>query len=450
MGEILPLVSWLIPMYNNNDSARRAIDSMLNQTYQNFEIIIVLDPSKEETNRLCEEYETRDNRVRVLKNETRLGIAGSLNKGLEFCKGKYIARMDADDYSYPERLEKQVKYMEQHPEIGLLGGNMQNIVEETKESYYAYSEIPDSEEIKAKLLFGNCIMHPTILFRAEIKEKYQYPEMPAEDYAFYIELLPTIKMAILPDVILDYSVHQDSATYSDLKRAISASIKISREALRRMFEFDTAEYEDSLFGWRIYEDVSDDIKGFLLKHYRLICQIIEKNKQQKKIECKALYKALNQEWRTSLQMAKPCNQLSILNKPVECLIKDEIEKAFLALEDDSRYTYKEKKFKNAEKIIVYGIGGFCKEFFTDEKELLGKVVAFCDTNADKQGGNYLGKEILSPKQLKNVEFDIIGIASPIYEEEIKKILSDSEIPEEKIVSLGLWKAMRYYRKNSDM
>jgi len=62
----------------------------------------------------------------------------------------------------------------------------------------------------------------------------------------------------------------------------------------------------------------------------------------------------------------------------------------------------------------------------------------------------LGKEILSPKQLKNVEFDIIGIASPIYEEEIKKILSDSEIPEEKIVSLGLWKAMRYYRKNSDM
>ena len=167
---------------------------------------------------------------------------------------------------------------------------------------------------------------------------------------------------------------------------------------------------------------------------------------QKKFDCKVLSKVLNQEWKTSLMMAKPCNYLSGLNKSVEQLTREEIENAFLVLEDETRYTYMEQLLKNADKVVIYGIGGFCKEFFATEKWLLDKVVAFCDTNTDKQGSYFLEKEILSPKQLKTMDFDVIGIASPMYEEEIKKILSDIEVPKEKILSLGLWKAMEFYRK----
>lgn len=112
-----PVVSVLMSVYNARpDELRQSIESILNQTFKDFEFIIINDGSTNETKEVILSYE--DERIRYVENETNLKIITSLNKGLKLCRGKYIARLDSDDYSAPTRLEKQVKYMEEHPNVG--------------------------------------------------------------------------------------------------------------------------------------------------------------------------------------------------------------------------------------------------------------------------------------------------------------------------------------------
>jgi glycosyltransferase involved in cell wall biosynthesis len=116
----VPRVSVVMPTYNDALYLRDAIDSILNQTFTDFEFIIVNDGSADDTERIILSYE--DKRIRYLKNEVNAGNTVARNKGMEAARGRYIAIMDSDDVSVPDRLETQYKYMERHPGIGILGG----------------------------------------------------------------------------------------------------------------------------------------------------------------------------------------------------------------------------------------------------------------------------------------------------------------------------------------
>ena len=116
-----PLVSVLMPAYNAGHTIARALDSIINQTYKNLEIVIINDHSNDVTSEILELYMKRDKRIHVYTNQLSSGVAGALNYGLSLCGGKYIARMDADDVSHLNRIEKQVDYMEDNPEVGILG-----------------------------------------------------------------------------------------------------------------------------------------------------------------------------------------------------------------------------------------------------------------------------------------------------------------------------------------
>lgn len=128
-----PKVTVLMPAYNAEKYIETAIESILNQTYKDFEFIIVNDCSTDSTLDIIERYAKQDKRIKIISNKENQKIAQTLNNGLKEAKGKYIARLDADDWSYPERLEKQVNFMEENPDVVLSSGNMEICDGELKE-----------------------------------------------------------------------------------------------------------------------------------------------------------------------------------------------------------------------------------------------------------------------------------------------------------------------------
>ena len=129
-------ISVVMAVYNGEKYLRSAIDSILSQTYIDFEFIIIDDCSTDNTANILESY--TDSRIQIIRNEKNLRLPASLNKGLKIAKGKYIARMDADDIAMPDRFEKQVKYLEAHQEVAVIGGSFQVFNEFGKDIYDEY------------------------------------------------------------------------------------------------------------------------------------------------------------------------------------------------------------------------------------------------------------------------------------------------------------------------
>ena len=164
----MPMISVIMPVYNGEKYLCEAIDSILNQTYTDFEFIILNDGSTDKTEEIILSYD--DPRIVYVKNETNLQIVKTLNKGIALAKGKYIARMDADDISLPERFEKQLKFMEQYPSIDVCGTWMR-IIDKPKQ-VWTYPE--KHEEIKAQLLFNTPLSHPTLIIKKSFFNDFKY------------------------------------------------------------------------------------------------------------------------------------------------------------------------------------------------------------------------------------------------------------------------------------
>ena len=174
MANEFPLVTVLMAVYNGEKYLREAIESMLNQSYTNFEFLIINDGSTDSTEEIILSY--RDERIRHMKNEQNIKLIASLNKGLDLAEGKYIARMDADDVSLPERLAKQVDFMERNLEYGLLGTWVKTLgLNPDKEIHFKSGH----DEIRFELFFHNYLHHPTVMFRKEIIKKNN---LKYEDY----------------------------------------------------------------------------------------------------------------------------------------------------------------------------------------------------------------------------------------------------------------------------
>lgn len=203
-----PLVSVLMAVYNGEKFLREAIDSILNQTYTNFEFLIVNDGSADLTEEIILSYS--DSRIRYIKNETNLKLIESLNKGLELANGKYIARMDADDISLPNRIEKQVAFLEDNLEIGVLGTWVRTIgLENNYEVHFKQGH----DQIRFELFFHNYLHHPTVMLRNDLikKNKIYYENyLHAEDYALWVKLTEFTKIDILPEILVNYRIHESN------------------------------------------------------------------------------------------------------------------------------------------------------------------------------------------------------------------------------------------------
>lgn len=194
-----------------------AADSILAQSFKDFEFVIVLDdPGNAELRALIEGYAEKDARVRPLFNEKNLGLAGSLNAAIATCAARYICRMDADDIARFDRLEKQLSYMEENG-LDLVGGNME-VVDDSGSHLYAADKLPQRPESVAKALrWNNSVPHPTWFGERDLFVK-GYRAMPlCEDYDFLLRsALAGARLGNYPGTVLSYRMSAGSLSRSDL------------------------------------------------------------------------------------------------------------------------------------------------------------------------------------------------------------------------------------------
>jgi glycosyltransferase involved in cell wall biosynthesis len=225
-----PKVSVVMSVYNEPEQwLKQAIDSILSQTFGDFEFIIINDNPQRVINReLLQNYCNLDSRIIILENSTNIGLTKSLNIGLLKAKGSYIARMDADDVSLPTRFAKQVDFMDANPNCIACGSWM---------TYFNDSGLMDlvkepteSEEIKTTLLLRNCIAHPTVFLRRKVLEFHSifYNEQVryCQDYDLFSRLANHGELANLPEPLLNYrrSDQQISTSKSHEQRALGYNI----------------------------------------------------------------------------------------------------------------------------------------------------------------------------------------------------------------------------------
>jgi glycosyltransferase involved in cell wall biosynthesis len=201
----LPLVSIVMPVYNAASTIEAAIYSIINQTYQNWELLILDDGSTDGTPGNVSQF--GDKRINYYKSEKRIGVAKRLNEGVLLAGGKYIARMDADDLSFPERIEKQVAFMEAHPETDLLGTS---IIAINRSGTFLHEHICPSthRELTGKLNNGISLYHPTWLGKREWFLKWPYRKClfkyGGEDFGVLLRSMKSSQFACLEEPLLAY------------------------------------------------------------------------------------------------------------------------------------------------------------------------------------------------------------------------------------------------------
>lgn len=214
------MISVIMSTYKENESQlRQSIESILNQTYQDFEFIIILDNSENNMHRgVIHEYAAKDPRIRFLVNEGNHGRTLALNRGLALAKGEYIAIMDADDISLPHRFEIELSYIEKSG-YDLIGG-ITEIIDENGNDVYGIKKIPsDYEKIKKCLQYGQVIAHPTWLGKKSVFIGVQgYRDIPlCEDYDFTLRaVLKGYKISNVNEPVLKYRMTSASVSRSNL------------------------------------------------------------------------------------------------------------------------------------------------------------------------------------------------------------------------------------------
>ena len=274
------LVSVVLPEYNAELYLKDAIDSVLAQTFSDFELIILNDGSVDKTEEIILSY--NDSRIVYVRNEKNLGLIGTLNKGMALARGKYIARMDADDISFPQRFAKQVKFLEENQEYVICGTSAYRFHEDISDKK-AFNPPLTDENIRVRLFFNSGFIHPSVMFRANVikdnhlsfSEDYKY----AEDYFFWMDLLKFGKGFNLKEKLLYYRVVATSQTAIgnsnvEKRKEILGSIH-KRYFLDYQIPLDSKEIELNFYLTNITRMRVLDLQQFNLVYINtFLCKII--------------------------------------------------------------------------------------------------------------------------------------------------------------------------------
>jgi glycosyltransferase involved in cell wall biosynthesis len=243
-----PLVSIAMPIFNCEKTLRSAINSILNQTYSNWELILIDDGSKDRTLSIAKSF--NDSRIKVISDNLNLKLPNRLNQIITGSKGKYFARMDGDDVSYPERLQTQVEYLENHPNVDILG--TQILIFDGDGNPRGKSALTQShQEICCRPWAGFSLAHPTWMGKLEWFSTHQYREeaIRMEDYDLLLRTYKTSSFACLPQILLGYRVASLS-----LKNNLTARYNIAIALLEKIFVD-----KDYFFAFGVFEQVAKAI-----------------------------------------------------------------------------------------------------------------------------------------------------------------------------------------------
>lgn len=226
-----PLISVLMCIYNGKKYLTSAIGSIVTQTYRHIEYIIIDDGSADNSSAIIKKI--ADPRIKLYRI-THKGVARALNVGLTFAKGKYIARMDADDIALSSRLEKQVQFLEHHDDVGVVGTAVTLI--DAFGNQMGVKQFPQTpKKLQSALLWTNPLIHPTVMFRKALIDRYGGYDKAldgAEDYDLWLRFAKHTYLANLPDTLLQYRIHTQSVSCQHQSRLMKAFLRARWKSIR--------------------------------------------------------------------------------------------------------------------------------------------------------------------------------------------------------------------------
>lgn len=230
----MPRVTALMSVFNSEVFVGQAIESILSQTFDDIEFIIIDDGSIDGSLEIIRGYD--DSRIRVVENGANIGLTRSLNLGLEMASGEYIARMDADDVSLPERLEKQVRFLDANPDVGVVGTAVQVIDENDR--VLDLIRFPGKGGVMRWLLFFlNPLVHPSVMMRKDALVEvggYNPGMICSQDYELWWRVVGSARLANLPEVLLQLRRHSDSVTSIKGDQQVENGIRISHNKMSEL------------------------------------------------------------------------------------------------------------------------------------------------------------------------------------------------------------------------
>jgi len=304
-----PIVSVVFPIYNSALHLRKSIESLLSQTYKNFEIIAINDGSTDTSRDILLSY--KDQRIKYFEHMQNQGLVATLNEGFALTKGKYIARMDPDDYCQKDRLEKQVKYLDGHPDISILGSWIQNFGLYT----YLWRVHQTSKFITTKLLFETSVAHPSVMMRREsvlatgikFEEKYH----GAEDFMFWSKLSEGgLKFANIPQALLNYRTHPSQVGEAEKSRQQRSSLLVRLYNIHRLGLKPTStekEVHQKLSSWIPLTGLKE-----IVATGRWLRKILDANKRRRVYDSDALSTIVGEKWTIICYLSSTSNLLRVL------------------------------------------------------------------------------------------------------------------------------------------
>ena len=252
----------VMSVYNGEPYLREAVESILNQTFTDFEFIIIDDDSTDGTWKILKGY--KDPRIRLVQNEENIGLTRSLNKGLALAEGEYIARQDADDVSLPSRFEKEVAVLDERPDVVLVSGNL-DLIDSDGQVWHHSRRTGCPCLIAWFLLFYNYLGgHSLVMFRRQpVVDLGGYAEERpySQDHELWLRLAEVGDIYILPDVLLQWRSHDDSITSTKCLEQEAYSLMTSGQAMARLLGENLSIVEVA------------ELRGFWLNHFPDIYQV---------------------------------------------------------------------------------------------------------------------------------------------------------------------------------
>lgn len=297
----MPAISVIMPVYNASEYLAEAIESIISQTFEDWELILIDDGSTDGSASIIDRYAKSDNRLKHYTNERNLGLIPTLNRGISLCKGRYIARMDADDVSLPDRFEEQYKFLEKNKDIAMCGINAILIDSEGKNTG-KISGLETDEYLRINLLFTTSFVHPGMMIRADVLKENLYDERykHAEDYELWCRIARNHKVANIPHFLLRYRWHATNVSVVNRKTQEDIKQKVIREQLL-LLGLEPTEEELYLhtISYRQY-DIKEKSEKEVFSDYdkldRWYSKIVEANKQAHRYDFQALSAHLWSRW----------------------------------------------------------------------------------------------------------------------------------------------------------
>lgn len=230
-----------MPVYNASGYLREAVDSILGQTFGDFELIIINDGSTDDTDSILNRYVKLDSRVLVYHQENQ-GVIVALNRACRLARGEYIARMDADDISLPTRLERQLEYIETRPQIGIVGTWIYTI-DQNGSVKSAWRPPTKPKVLEWSNFFGVCVSHPTVLMRKRVLEKldfYRYGTAHIEDVDLWLRASPITEFGNVPEILFKYRAWEGSISHTRRQFARESHVRLLASHIKGLLNVEPA------------------------------------------------------------------------------------------------------------------------------------------------------------------------------------------------------------------